>query len=118
MADFICTVCPKGCHLHVEEIGEHKVTGFSCPRGEAYGRAELLHPTRVLTSTVRIQGALHPRLPVKTAAPIPKEQLFAAMALLDAVDMKAPVHIGDVVVPNVLGTGVDIVATKEMPREE
>ena len=57
MKELICIVCPRGCHLRVDEANDYAVTGNSCPRGAAYGRAELTHPTRVLTSTVRIDGA-------------------------------------------------------------
>ena len=93
MKNLICIVCPKGCHLQVDEDNGYAVTGNSCPRGAEYGKTELLHPTRVLTSTVRVDGGLHRRLPVKTTA---------------------PVTVGQVVIANLLGTGVDVVATRNM----
>ena len=34
---------------------------------------------------------------------------------LRGVCVKAPVHIGDVIAADIAGTGVDIVATKEVP---
>ena len=67
MTDLICIVCPKGCHLHVDEENGYAVTGNSCPRGADYGKKELVNPTRVITSTVKITGGIHNRLPVKTA---------------------------------------------------
>ena len=73
MKELICIVCPKGCHLKVDETNDYKVTGNGCPRGEEYGKIELTHPTRVVTSTVQCSGGAHPRCPVKTSAPIPKE---------------------------------------------
>ena len=117
MKNLICIVCPKGCHLQVDDEHGYTVTGNSCPRGAEYGKTELLHPTRVLTSTVRVDGGLHRRLPVKTTAPIPKELLFQAMEALNGVTLTAPVTVGQVVIANLLGTGVDVVATREMKKE-
>lgn len=117
MKNLICIVCPRGCHLQVDEDNGYAVTGNSCPRGAEYGKTELLHPTRVLTSTVRVDGGLHRRLPVKTTAPIPKELLFQAMEALNGVTLTAPVTVGQVVIANLLGTGVDVVATREMKKE-
>lgn len=114
MKNLICIVCPKGCHLQVDEDNGYAVTGNSCPRGAEYGKTELLHPTRVLTSTVRVDGGLHRRLPVKTTAPIPKELLFQAMEALNGVTLTAPVTVGQVVIHDLLGTGVDVVATRDM----
>lgn len=113
MKELICIVCPKGCRLKVSGDGG-QVAGNSCPRGEAYGRAEAVHPTRVLTTTVRVTGAAHPRCPVKTAAPIPKGLLTAAMAALDGVELASPVRTGQLVLADVCGTGVDVVATRDL----
>ena len=114
MKELICIVCPKGCHLKVDETQDYAVTGNSCPRGAEYGRTELTHPTRVVTSTVRCTGGRHPRCPVKTSAPVPKQSMTAVMAALDAVELSAPVKIGQVVLADVCGTGADIVATKNI----
>lgn len=114
-ADLICTVCPKGCRLHVEKTGNRlTVTGNGCARGEQYAREELTHPMRTLTTTVRIRGGLYPRLPVKSRGGLPRERLMEAMARLDAVEVQTPVEVGDVIVEDILGTGVDIVATRSM----
>ena len=112
MKELICIVCPKGCHLKVDEENGFSVTGNGCPRGAEYGHKELTNPTRVITSTVRLEGAAQCRLPVKTSADIPKQDIFRAMALLDTVTAHAPVKTGDVVVSNILGLGVDFIATK------
>jgi len=111
----ICIVCPTGCRLHVDE-GTGQVTGNQCARGEVYAHKELHDPTRVLTSTVRIRHALHPRLPVKTDRDIPKALLFEAMRALDGVVAAAPVKCGDVLLAKVCGTEANIVATRDMPR--
>lgn len=114
MTELVCIVCPKGCHLKVDEKNDFAVTGYSCERGKEYGKKELIHPTRVITSTVKITGAAQCRLPVKTNSDIPKKDIFRAMALLNQVTVQAPVKIGDIVVPNILGLGVDFVATKNI----
>lgn len=114
MKELVCIVCPKGCHLKVDEENDYQVTGFSCQRGEEYGRQELLHPTRVLTSTVRVTGGLHARLPVKTNGVIPKEKMMEAMHLLDTVCVQAPVKAGQVILPDILGTGVSFIATRSL----
>ncbi|GAA6514164.1 DUF1667 domain-containing protein [Merdimmobilis hominis] len=114
MTDLICIVCPKGCHLHVDEENGYAVTGNSCPRGADYGKKELVNPTRVITSTVKITGGIHHRLPVKTDRDIPKAMIPEAMALLNAVQVQSPVKVGDIVVKDVLGTGANFVASRDM----
>ena len=114
MTELICIVCPKGCHLTVDEANDCAVTGNSCPRGAEYGRAELTAPTRVVTSTVRCEGGIYPRCPVKTAGVIPKGKIYDIMKALDGVTLTAPVEPGQIVLPDVCGTGVDVVATRAM----
>ena len=114
MTSIICITCPKGCRLSVDEENGYQVTGNGCPRGEIYGRNELQHPIRVITSTVRIEGAAVPRLPVKTDKPLPKEKMFECMHLLDGITAKSPVRVGSVLAENILGTDVNIVATKSL----
>lgn len=117
MKEIICITCPKGCHLKVDEEHDYAVTGNSCPRGAQYGKNELLHPVRTVTSTVCVTGAAISRLPVKTDRPLPKEKMFQCMALLDGVCVQAPVRVGQVILSDVLGTGVNVVATKTLPAE-
>lgn len=114
MTELICIVCPKGCHLKVDEENGYKVTGNGCPRGAAYGEKELVNPTRTITSTVRINGKTARRVPVKTSADFPKGKIFDVMAELDKVDVQAPVKVGDVIIKDVCGLGVDIVAAKDI----
>lgn len=117
MKELICIVCPKGCRLKVDEENGFSVTGNSCLRGAEYGKKELTNPTRVITSTVCLEGARLCRLPVKTSADIPKKDIFRAMALLNGVVARAPIKTGDVIVENILGLGVDFIATKTVPAE-
>ena len=114
MEELICIVCPKGCHLKVNESNDYAVTGNGCPRGAEYGKAELTNPTRVVTSTVRCSGAGLPRCPVKTDGVIPKGMIFEIMKALDEVELTAPVTVGQVVIENICGTGVNVVSTRTM----
>lgn len=114
MKEVICIVCPKGCHLTVDENNDYAVTGYGCERGIAYGKKELVNPTRVITSTVKIKDAIYPRCPVKTSSDIPKGIIYDAMALLDNLEVSSPIYVGDVVVKDICGTGVDFVSTRTM----
>ena len=101
MKEVICTCCPQGCHLQVDEAND-------------YSKEELTHPTRIITSTVRAEGCLHSRCPVKTSKPVPKGQMAEVVAALDSVVLHAPIHVGDVVLTDVCGTGADIVTCRDM----
>jgi len=111
----ICINCPKGCELDVERTadGTITVTGHTCPRGEAYGRAELENPTRMVTGLVRVAGMRKP-LPVKTKGPVGKGKIADVLFAMHQATVQLPVKIGDVIVADVAGTGVDLVATANM----
>lgn len=116
--DLICIGCPLGCPLKVEIDGENiTVTGNTCPRGAAYGKKEVTNPTRVVTSSVRVKGGELAMVSVKTRNDIPKGKIFDVMKEILAVEAPAPVAIGDVIIPNCAGTGVDIIATKNVACE-
>lgn len=110
--ELICIGCPIGCPIVVKmEDGKVvSVTGNTCPRGEAYARKEVTDPTRIVTTTVRVADGKVPMINVKTEYDIPKDKIFDCIAELCGVTIKAPVHIGDIVLENVAGTGVNIVA--------
>ena len=114
--NLICIGCPLGCPLTVEMEGDEvkAVSGNTCPRGDAYARKELTNPTRIVTSTVRVAGGGLAMVSVKTASDIPKGKIFDCVKALKDVEVKAPVKIGDVIVENVAGTGVNIIATKNV----
>lgn len=115
MIEMICIVCPKGCRLSVNVLGEEiLVTGNDCPRGIPYAQKELTNPTRVVTSTIKITGAIHERLPVKTDKDISKNLNFDVIRILEKIEVQAPVKINQVIVENILGTGANIVATRSM----
>lgn len=113
-----CIGCPLGCPLSVEiENGEViSVTGFTCPRGEAYARKEVTAPTRIVTTTVPVfesaSGTV--RVPCKTASDVPKGSIPDVIRALKGVTAAAPVHIGDVLAKDIAGTGVNVIATKEV----
>lgn len=112
--EFICVICPRGCHLSVSD--DLVVTGNTCPRGEKYGKQEATNPTRVVTSTALIENSYLARCPVKTSEPVPKGQIFEVMEEIDSLHLKAPIHMGEVLIKDVCGTGVDVVSTREMEK--
>ncbi len=114
MTQLICITCPRGCHLTVDEDNDYAVTGNSCPRGAVYGKNEILNPVRVVTSTVRTNKDSEPRCPVKTNGAIPKGKMFEAMELLNSIELQVPISVGQVVVPDLFGTGIDFVACKDI----
>ena len=117
MENIICTLCPKGCHLSVD-LKNETVSGNNCIRGKFYGISELTAPMRTLTSTVRIEGAICRRCPVKSSKDVPRELVPEIMKLRNNVELKAPVKLGDVILENVLGTSASIVATRSMGAEK
>lgn len=109
-----CTVCPRGCAITATKDGDIiTVEGASCDRGRAYAKEEMICPKRMLTTTCKVSPALSEKmklLPVRSAAPVPKELLFDIMEVCREVTVEKKVSIGDTVIPNVLDTGVDIIA--------
>ena len=114
--NLICIGCPMGCPLVVTlDHGEVvSVEGNTCKRGAVYGKKEVTNPTRIVTSTVRVSGGSIPVVSVKTREDIPKEKIFDCIKALQEIEVAAPVNIGDVVLRDVAGTGVDVVATKNI----
>lgn len=114
--DFICIVCPRGCQVHVDD--HNHISGNKCPRGKTYVETELKNPTRILTTTVKTIFKNRPRVSCKTDQPIPKALLFKAMEIINQVEINQPLKIGDVIVEDILHTGVNIVLTKSVVIEE
>ena len=116
--ELTCIGCPMGCPLTVtlENDRVTAVAGNTCPRGDAYARKEVTAPTRIVTSTVRVTGGTLPAVSVKTAGDIPKGKIFDCVRALKDIAVPAPVSIGQVIVPDVAGTGVAIVATKNIDK--
>lgn len=114
--NLICINCPMGCVLTVEMEGQEvvSVSGNTCKRGDTYARKEVTNPTRIVTSTVRVAGGEADMVSVKTKEDISKGKIVECIKALKDVQVQAPVHIGDVIVTDIAGTGVDIVATKNI----
>lgn len=116
---FTCVVCPRGCSLSVRLTEETVVvSGHACPKGEVYGRQEATDPQRSLTTTLRTDNPRRPRLPVRSSADLPLARLLEAMAALDGVCVQAPVACGTVVYRDLLGLGVDMISTDDLPAGE
>lgn len=114
--DLICISCPMGCHLKVD-VENKTVEGNACKRGEVYGINEITNPVRVITSTVKVINGELPVVPVKTKEPVPKDMNFKVMEVLKGVQVEAPIKVGDIIVKNILETGIDIVATRNIRKK-
>lgn len=121
---FNCTTCPSECLLaveverdadgHVAEV--RRVTGNSCPRGDKFAHQELTCPMRVLTTAVAVSGGDEVLLPVRTAEAIPLELHAQAMALIRGLVVNAPIHMGDIILPNLLDTNINLVASMDIDQ--
>ena len=114
--DLICISCPMGCNLEVTYDDKKiiEVKGNTCKRGVQYAETEIFHPERIVTTTVRVLGAAIGFIPVKTEKTVPKELTFDVVKRACKVSLRAPVKVGDVVVKNILGTGVNLIATRSL----
>ncbi len=114
--EIICITCPKGCDAQVWQEGESiKIKGKICKEGKAYLQQEFMEPVRVLTSTVVVENSRAKRLPVRTAEAIPKKQLFQCLEEMMKVRASPPIEMGQVIIPNILNTGVDVIASDDLP---
>ncbi|MDO9100361.1 MAG: DUF1667 domain-containing protein [Caldisericota bacterium] len=113
---FICITCPQGCALDatIEGGTAVKIEGNTCKRGVDYVAGELKDPRRMVTTTVRVKGGVHPLAPVYTESPIPKPRIFDLLAEIRTIELTAPVKFGDIVIKNALGTGIDVVASRSI----
>ncbi len=118
VSEIICVACPKGCPLQVRYEGDKvlEVLGAGCQRGKDYAICELQDPRRMVASTVKVKGGLHPLVPVYTRSAFPKPLIPQLAQALRQVEMPAPVVIDQVVLENALGTGIDIIASRDMPE--
>ncbi len=116
---FVCVVCPIGCEIDVVYEGSRIISmeGNKCEKSVEFVTQELIEPMRVLTTTVRIQGARWPVIPVRTDKAIPKRLFPRVMKRMSSIKLQAPVNMLDVVLGDILHTGANIVATRTLPRE-
>lgn len=111
---FTCIICPKGCDLRLrqQDKGPWLVSGNECDRGADYALEEISSPMRVLTTTIALAGGSLPLLPVRSSGPLPKNDLFECIKLLSRIEINCPVNMGDVVLRDVLNTGIDVIASR------
>ena len=118
-----CILCPNGCELDVE-YSEHPseetlvVEGNLCPKGSSYALEELIRPKRTLTTSVLVRSGDQRLVSVKTASSIPRQAILKAREELRGTIVTAPVSIGDTILRDVAGTGIDIVATRAVERKK
>lgn len=118
VCEVTCIVCPTGCKVRVVKEGTRviEVSGNTCKRGEAYAAQEAVAPRRTLTTSIKVMGGDFALVSVKSAAPVPKGRLFDLMAAVQKLRTVAPIRVGDVVVHDVLGLGIDLVATRAVHK--
>lgn len=109
--EYICIVCPKGCHIVVD--GDN-ISGYTCLRGLNYVKQESIDPRRTLTTTVKVNDKNIRVCPVKSSDTLPKDKLFASMKEINKISVDLPIKLHQVVIKNILNTGVDIITTKEI----
>lgn len=115
MSELVCIVCPRGCTMHLDGEGENlKITGNSCKRGEQFAMSEMTMPMRTICTTVKTSIKGVPVIPVRVSAEIPKEKIFDVMNEINSVTVDKPVNRGEAVIKNVLGLGVDVIATSNL----
>ena len=119
ISKIICITCPKGCTLEVTREGDTVVrVKPGCKRGHDYVKRELVDPRRMVASTIKVRDGVHPLLPVYTSAPFPKGRIRDLLVELRQLEVPAPVKMGAVLLEDVLGTGVNILASRDMPVKE
>ena len=126
--EIVCIACPIGCRLEVRAAGraaaptgtgdEATVTGNRCPKGEVYGREELLAPKRTVTAVVRTDSADFPCVPVRTDRPLPRERTRELLAELCRMKVRLPVAAGAALLPDWKATGVTVLVTRSLPPQE
>ncbi len=116
LKEYTCIICPNGCELTAEFEGGKilSVQGAACKRGYAYIEQELTNPQRNIASSIRLEGGELPLVSVRLSKPIPKDKIFEVMAVIRKSRLQAPVHPGQVAIPNVLGLGSDVIVTKQV----
>jgi CxxC motif-containing protein len=113
MKEMICIVCPRGCHINIDE-STLTVQGNSCEKGCEYAKNEIVAPKRTVTGSVGISGGIHPRLAVRTDRAVPKEKMFEIMAALHAFTANSPVKRGEILIEDVCGTGANVISSRDM----
>jgi CxxC motif-containing protein len=112
--EMTCIICPNGCKLEVIYEDSLVVRNALCPKGEEYARSELLSPVRNFTSTVKVNKGVLSLVSVRSDRPVPKEKMFEIVRFLKDIELEAPVRFHQTVCKDILGTGADIITTREV----
>jgi CxxC motif-containing protein len=114
--NLVCVNCPKGCHIQVslQDGMIQDIKGYSCENGKKYAQDEVTCPMRTLTTTIKIEGASYPVLPVMTDSPIPLDRMDEAMESIKKISVKAPVKMDEIIVTHFLGTNANLIASRSM----
>lgn len=111
----ICVTCPKGCTLEVTKDGNTIIkVENGCKRGHQYAQQELTDPRRMVASSIQVRGGLHPLLPVYTSAPFPKARIPELLRVLRQIEITAPVLMDQIILENVLDSGIDVQASRNI----
>lgn len=116
-AQYLCIGCPLSCHLEVEDDGEDNIVeirGYTCKKGKVYGRQEHTAPQRMVSTTVRVTGSSLAKLPVRTSAEVPRDLVRDVCREVRRITVTAPVKMGQVILRDILGTGADAIATRDI----
>ncbi|HDP36576.1 MAG TPA: DUF1667 domain-containing protein [Candidatus Atribacteria bacterium] len=118
--EIVCVSCPMGCRITVQakEGDIMSITGNDCPKGIEYAKKEFINPLRILPTTVKVIGGELPLVSVKTEKAIPKRLLLKAMVEIAEIEVKTPVKIGQVIKDDLMGTGVNLIATRNIKRAD
>jgi|LSQX01.1.fsa_nt_gb CxxC motif-containing protein len=114
----VCTLCPMGCQLEITgTLAGYQVKGNSCPRGQGYAIQEVTDPRRRVTSTMRVNNGNRKLVSVKSSEAIPKDRIFDVIQAISEIDLEAPIQDGAVLLANVLGIGIDMIATSQVTKK-
>ena len=116
MKDIVCVACPIGCEISILDENNINISGNKCDKGYTYAKEEIQNPSRILTTTVHIIGALHNRLPVRTSKPIPKAEIMSVMKKVYSITVDAPISNGQMLCQNVF-ENVSLIATRSMQKK-
>ncbi len=118
LKEYVCIMCPRGCEMEAETNGKEliSVTGNLCPKGKDYIFQELTAPKRNIATSVLVKGGELPLASVRLTKPIPREDIFRAMEQIRRTEVQAPVFIDQVIIGNLLGTGSNVIATKNVEK--
>ena len=111
-----CIVCPTGCEIKVMENLNKEIIfeGYACKRGKEYAEQEYYEPKRILTTTIRVESGFLPLVPVRTDKSILRDKLSEVMKIIAETTIKAPIKMGDILIKNVLDTGANVIASRDL----